>query len=197
MNIKMSAISASVLLMLAGGVMAAEESFEIQYKGEVTTDTCILTGNGNGLIFELQPVLVSTLQNASSPVNFLDKRDFAKVVCEGNMKSVTVAWDSSIPTKLSSFKDFHALIPENIGDTAEGTYIYTWFSAKAVSGAGSRLPNDSTPVVLAMTSNDDGYMESPIALKAGYITAKDDKGVFETVTPGSVLASAPLVLSYQ
>ncbi|QNF24404.1 type 1 fimbrial protein [Aeromonas hydrophila] len=195
MNIKMSAISASVLLMLAGGAMADE--YEIKFQGKVVTDSCVITGNGNGLLFELQPVLASKLSNSSDRHNVKIDNSFAKVVCEGEAKGVSVHWSPDINTIKSAYVNTPAIVPEEDGDYAKGTYVYAYSRVTNSEGTLVTTPVGDSKKIQPKMVEANGYFEAPITIAGAYVTAKDSEGKFETVTPGSVMASAPLVLSYE
>ncbi|HHQ4508377.1 hypothetical protein ACQ2HG_16505 [Aeromonas hydrophila] len=205
MNIKMSAISASVLLMLAGGAMAEDpapaapsnDEYIISYNGEVVTDSCILTGNGNGLTVNMEPVMDSMLQDLDKIANGRWDNNFAMIVCEGGKKNVSIAWGTGIETITSAATNQSAIVPDHGGDSAEGAYILTLMNAVDEDGkAAIRYPDNTTPLKVGLDSKDDGTSAGKIKLYSGYVTAKKgDK--FDTVVAGSVTAAAPVVISYE
>lgn len=194
MNIKMSAISASVLLMLAGGVMAADE-YEVEFKGKVTSDSCVLTGSGKGLVVELTPVQVSTLQNSTQQHNRLRTNDFAKVICAGDMESITIGW-GNVETISSAFVNQPAIVPDRTGDYAAGTYIDAILQSSDYIGETFGTRPGSNPVSLKLRETADGVMEANIQMTTAYVTAKNG-AEFEKVTAGPVSAFAPIVLTYE
>jgi type 1 fimbria pilin len=201
MNIKMSAISASVLLMSVGSVMA--EDYEIQYSGSVVSESCVVTGQGNGLLFELQPVMASTLQGSVRMHNPVKRDKFASVICGGDMETVTLQWSPSITTVTSAYNNTPALVPEGNDSSATGAYIHTYFQAVQPSGTSTtRNLGQLTPLPLGLKKNADGQMQADITVWASYVTKyadedSKDETTFEKVTAGNVLASAPIILSYK
>lgn len=175
---KMHILATAILVSLTG-ISTSVNAAQINFIGEVTTNTCV-AGGASDISFELPPIAVSEVKKVNEHIGVVNL--LVPIECEGATAENTVimAFTPNLPST-------DGKILQNIAqgeDKAEGVGI-------VVIGADNKALDfdNSAELRASLTTNGQGNMK----ISAAYAL----EGSSQDVQPGIIQAVLPFQMTYQ